>query len=268
MVDTLNILLNGARPANATSFASPFPDYDLAAWKTGGMAHLAVPAQKVANVAGGHTWEWPNLLPSSSLVEYQATGQAGTVTAQTDSFLGGSALRPSDQFSAGFETKTQYSTDPALGSGDWWYYEALVPLVTLCQIWGVQGGSGLAGTIVNNQIRLNFANSGTGNATTATPDATNLVNRSWLIGWGRRSGVGVIRWGLAGGGGTMTEVVNANAFVGALSSQFRIGTYADVTGSGYSANRRRMLRMLQLGVFNPTYQAQFEELALGYDALY
>lgn len=255
--DALLGLLSGARPTNAASFMDPFGAYDLAGMVARGLVDLTCGNRMI--VGGGVVANtFSNIAQPAGPVRTQALGQTGTLTKKTDGFLGGSATRPSIEWSNNNDLKVALSTSPIPATGEFWVGMSIVPLQTQVQLFGTGSSSSkMSCTMVNTDIRFNLASSGSGGFSLATtPDGANLVNRTWNVMCGRRASDNktVIRWHLAGQAAWAPDVVNSQAATtGAGGTGSSLTLPGDIVwgsntvSTGYSPYSRRSVEWLWVG---------------------
>lgn len=273
--DGLLALLSGPRPNNAASFVDPFANYDVAGWVARGMQYISCGNRMVANI-NGHAQEFTNIAQAAPII-YQPLGQAGTLTKKTDNYLAASATRPTIEWSDHTDLKALLSSNVLPATGEWWYFEAMTPLKATCQIMGQADSAKARIVIVNDQIRLGLASSGSGTyAIAATPDGANLINRSFGCIAGRRASDNklVIEHHLAGAANWVQTVAGFAATSGAggtgsaltVSSDVIIG--ANTVISGYSPYRRQGVHGLITGAnFTPTDWTNLKQLIDMYSGL-
>jgi len=194
---------------------------------------------------GGYAWQFNDKRASSSRTLRQPTGQTGTLTQRTDTgYLGG---KKTIEASSGSDTRLDLSDNVLSTTGPFAIYFAIHPLTTLCRVAGNTSASSLALNLVNSEIRLSVASSGSGASVIATASGGNLSGRNVLIGILRRtdstSNRLVIRHKFAGSAWVETAAsayCTSDGLVGGtlrtIAATLSVGVYT--AGSGYSLQSR------------------------------
>lgn len=149
---------------------------------------------------GGFAFQLNDLRSGSTRTLRQPTGQTGTLTARTD--LGYLGNRRTVEANSGADTRLDLSDATLLPTtGAWALYFAVHAQTALCRLFGGVGSS-FGGNLVNAEIRLQVASSGSGAQVTANVSGGNVANRDLLVGFLRRTESGsnrlVIRHKFAG----------------------------------------------------------------------
>lgn len=220
---------------------------------------------------GGFAFQFNDLRSGSTRTLRQPTGQTGTLTQRTDSgYLGN---RRTVEANSGADTRLDLSDATLLPTtGPWALYFAVHAQTSLCRLFGGVSSS-FGGNLVNNEIRLQVASSGSGAQVTATVSGGNVANRDLIVGFLRRTDGAsnrlVIRHKFAGAGWVETA---AGAFcttdglstgsLRTIPAALSVGVYA--TSSGYSLQSR----IGQMMLFNADLSVSDQTVVEAYLANY
>lgn len=216
---------------------------------------------------GGFAFQFNDLRSGSTRTLRQPTGQTGTLTARTD--LGYLGNRRTVEANSGADTRLDLSDATLLPTtGAWALYFAVHAQTSLCRLFGGVGSS-FGGNLVNAEIRLQVASSGSGAQVTANVSGGNVANRDLLVGFLRRSESGsnrlVIRHKFAGQAWVETAAAAfcttdglSTGSLRSIGAALSVGVYS--AAGGYSLQSR----LGQVMLFNANLSAGNQTIVENY----
>lgn len=238
---------------------------DTAAWVSGGLAGLWRADQLTFPAGGTPAARWAGLLGTGRTLD-QPAGQTGALTLQTGS----------GYFS---DHKTALATGVAGDLFYWGLSEAIIPATGPFEVWlavhpttstfhllGQSDSTKLSASIVSGQIRLNFANSGSGTySVTANKASGNFSGNDVLIHLRRdAANYGRIRYKMTGlpwveavSAYPITSAAAGGGTALALPADLRLGSYR--AQSGYSPAGRWQQIVLGVGDISAAARSEVDE---------